>query len=57
LLKTIEVAEPSVIRREIEGEMVDCPQYWESFAAARAKVDTKGFAHVRGEGWFAEEKQ
>jgi hypothetical protein len=56
LLKTIEVAEPSVVRREIEGEMVECPQYWESFAMARRTVDMAGYVHVRGEGWFAKEK-
>lgn len=52
LLKTFEVADPSVVRREIEGEMVECPQYWESFAEARLKVDMAGYARVRGEGWF-----
>jgi hypothetical protein len=54
LLKTIEVAEPSIVRREIDGEMVECPQYWESFAEARAKVETKDFLR-KPEGWFAQE--
>ena len=54
LLKTIEVADPPIVRREIEGEMVECPQFWESFAAARAKVETKDFARTP-EGWFAKE--
>jgi hypothetical protein len=54
-LRAIDVAEPSTIRREIEGEMVDCPQYRESFAEARAKVDEGQYRQVRGEGFFAKE--
>ncbi len=56
LLKTLEVTDPPILRREIDGEMVECPQYWESFAEARRKVDMADYAHVRGEGWFAKEK-
>jgi hypothetical protein len=56
LLDTFEVAEPPIVRRESDGQMVECPQYWESFAEARAKVETKDFARTP-EGWFAKEKQ
>ena len=53
LIKTIKVDDPPVIRREISGEMMECPQYLESFARARAQVETSGYEHIRGEGWFA----
>jgi hypothetical protein len=52
LLKQIAVKDPSVIRREIDGEMVDVPQYWESFSEARAKVEDSAYRHVWGAGWF-----
>jgi hypothetical protein len=52
LLKTIKVDDPPVIRREIDGKMVDCSQHHESFAKARAKVETKDFVRTP-EGWFA----
>ncbi|MDR6389211.1 hypothetical protein [Paraburkholderia phenoliruptrix] len=53
LLKAITVSDPEVIRREVEGEMVDVPQYWQSYANARVQVDEGEFRHVRGEGYFA----
>ena len=53
LLKAITVSDPEVIRREVEGEMVDVPQYWQSYANARAQVDEGEFRHVRGQGYFA----
>jgi len=51
ILKTIEAPEPSVIRREVDGEMVEAPQYWESFSAARAQVNETGLIWTP-EGWF-----
>ncbi|TCG09345.1 hypothetical protein BZM27_05960 [Paraburkholderia steynii] len=53
LIKAITVNDPPIIRREIDGEMVDCPQYWESYAEARQQVNASEFDHVRGEGYFA----
>lgn len=52
LIQTISVADPSIVQREIDGEWVETPQYWESFAAARRKVDCGEFENVRGAGWF-----
>lgn len=53
LLKAITVSDPEVIRREIDGEMVDVPQYWQSYGEARQKVKDGDFDHVWGEGYFA----
>jgi hypothetical protein len=53
LLKAITVSAPSSVRREIEGELVDVPQYWESYSKARAQVSATGYEHIRGNGWFA----
>lgn len=56
LIKAITVSDPSVIRREIDGEMVECPQYWESFELARREVKASEFRRVWGEGYFAREQ-
>lgn len=53
MLKAITVNEPEAVRREIDGEMVDVPQYWQSYANARAQVNDGEFRHVRGQGYFA----
>jgi hypothetical protein len=56
LLKAITVSDPTVIRREVDGDMVDAPQYWESYGEARQKVSDAEFNRVRGEGFFAKEQ-
>lgn len=53
LIKAITVDDPSIERYEISGEMVDAPQYHESYAEAREHVDESSYEHVRGAGWFA----
>jgi hypothetical protein len=54
VLQKHEAAEPSVIRREIDDEMIDFPQWHESFAEAREKVREKGLIRT-AEGWFRTE--
>lgn len=56
LLKAITVSDPEIIRREIDGEPVDAPQYWQSYAEARGQVNDGEFRHVRGEGYFASKR-
>jgi hypothetical protein len=51
VLQKHDAPEPSFIRREVDGEMVDVPIYGESFAAARTKVNEKGLIQT-SEGWF-----
>ncbi|HDR9497063.1 TPA: hypothetical protein QDC06_000250 [Burkholderia cepacia] len=52
LIQTVSVSDPSVVHREIDGEWIEAPQYWESFFSARAKVGTEKLEYVAGEGWF-----
>jgi hypothetical protein len=54
VLQKHEAADPSVIRREVDGEMIDFPQWHESFAEAREKVNETGLIRT-AEGWFRTE--
>lgn len=51
VLQNIEAPEPSVIRRWIDGELINFPQYHESFSVARRRVNMKGLIET-SEGWF-----
>jgi hypothetical protein len=51
VLQKVEAPDPSAIRRRAGIEIVDVPQYHESFTAARALVNENGLIQTP-EGWF-----
>lgn len=55
VLQKIETPQPSIIRRQINGEMIEVYQYCESFSIARAKVKEVGLIRA-SEGWFRTEE-
>ena len=56
IISSVEVADPPSKSILIDGEHVDVPQYWMSYADARWQIDTSGMKYISGKGWIMDDQ-